>query len=74
MSINVTQSHSGEHLVAKRCNPEICLEFFLSCFCDDSKQHYYFKNNHPVLLWLTISFSVPGTGAVVCISWNVSTV
>ena len=27
MSINATQSHSGEHLVAKRlCNPEICLE------------------------------------------------
>ena len=28
MSINATQSHSGEHLVAKKavCNPEICLE------------------------------------------------
>ena len=27
MSINATQSHSGEHLVAKRiCNPEINLE------------------------------------------------
>ena len=27
MSINATQSHSGEHLVAKKavCNPEICL-------------------------------------------------
>ena len=28
MSINARQSHSGEHLVAKKavCNPEICLE------------------------------------------------
>ena len=28
MSINATQSHSGERLVAKKavCNPEICLE------------------------------------------------
>ena len=28
MSINATQSHSGEHLVAKKavCYPEICLE------------------------------------------------
>ena len=28
MSINATQSHSGEHLLAVKavCNPEICLE------------------------------------------------
>ena len=28
MNINATQSHSGEHLVAKKavCNPEICIE------------------------------------------------
>ena len=42
MSINATQSHSGEHLVAKKavCNPEICLEkkkksHFLTYINDD---------------------------------------